>query len=145
MWVYQYTEIFCVCPSVCHRNRRDHSIEIFKAAATPTTVSCIVGACHRTSDCQEHKMKRVTACRERGSHHHDERLAWVASWEQGTSCSSSFISKVLGANYKRANNVFPLADKFTMCTDRKQPLNLTVMPILLAMYGNVKVMSKCLY
>ena len=32
------------------------------------------------------------------------RLAWVASRWQGTSCSSSFVSKVLGANWKRANN-----------------------------------------
>ena len=49
-------------------------------------------ACHRTSDGQEHKIiwragpeqdtifyLRVTACREQGSHCHDERLAWVAS------------------------------------------------------------------
>ena len=49
------------------------------------------------------------------------RLAWVASRWQGTSCSSasSFVSKVLGANWKRANNFHPVADKFAMCTDRK--------------------------
>ena len=35
---------------------------------------------------------------------------------QGTSCSSSFVSKVLGANYNRANNFHPVADKFAMCT-----------------------------
>ena len=100
----------------------------------------IVGACHRTSNGQEHKIirraeperdtifhLRVTACRGRGSHRQDERLAWVASRGQGTSCSSSFVSKVLGANYKRANNFLPVAHKFTMCTDRKQPLNLPVM------------------
>ena len=100
----------------------------------------IVGACHRTSNGQEHKIircaeperdtifhLRVTACRGRGSHRQDERLAWVASLGQGTSCSSSFVSKVLGANYKRANNFLPVAHKFTMCTDRKQPLNLPVM------------------
>ena len=69
----------------------------------------------------------VTACKGRGSHGHGERLAWVASWGQGTSCSSSFVSKVLGANYKTANNFLPVAQKFTMCTDRKQPLNLPVM------------------
>ena len=42
-------------------------------------------------------------------------------WLQGTSCSSSFVSKVLGANYNmyRANNFYPVADKFAMCTDRK--------------------------
>ena len=69
----------------------------------------------------------VTACRRQGSHRQDERLAWVASRGQGTSCSSLFVSKVLGANYKRANNFLPVAHKFTMCTDRKQPLNLLVM------------------
>ena len=100
----------------------------------------IVGACYRTSKGQEHKIirraeperdtifhLRVTACRGRSSHRQDERLAWVASRWQGTSCSSSFVSKVLGANYKRANNFLPVAQKFTMCTDRKQPLNLPVM------------------
>ena len=99
-----------------------------------------VGACHRTSIRQEHKIIQhagqeqdtifhlhVTACRRRGSHCHDERLAWVASRGQGTSCSSSFVSEVLGANYKTANNFLPVAQKFTMCTDRKQPLNLPVM------------------
>ena len=30
-----------------------------------------------------------------GTHCHDERLAWVASRWQGTSCSCSFVSKVL--------------------------------------------------
>ena len=80
-------------------------------------------ACHRTSDGQEHKIiwragpeqdtifyLRVTACREQGSHCHDERLAWVASRRQWTSYSNS---KVLGANYNRANNFHPVADKFT--------------------------------
>ena len=99
-----------------------------------------MGACRRTSNRQEHKIIQragpeqdtifhlhVTACRRRGSHRQDERLAWVASRGQGTSCSSSFVSKVLGANYKRANNFLPVAHKFTMCTDRKQPLNLPVM------------------
>ena len=28
----------------------------------------------------------------------------------------SFVSKVLGANYNRANNSHPVADKFAMCT-----------------------------
>ena len=99
-----------------------------------------MGACRRTSNRQEHKITQragpeqdtifhlhVTACRRRGSHCQDERLAWVASRGQGTSCSSSFVSKVLGANCKRANNFLPVAHKFTMCTDRKQPLNLPVM------------------
>ena len=85
---------------------------------------CTVGACHRTSNRQEHKIIQraepeqdtifhlhVTACRRRGSHGHDERLAWVASRGQGTSCSSSFVSKVLGANYKTANKFLPVAHK----------------------------------
>ena len=38
---------------------------------------------------------------------------------QGTSCYSSFVSKVLGANYNRANNFHPVADKFAMCTGQK--------------------------
>ena len=54
----------------------------------------------------------VTACREQSSHCLDERLAGVASRWQGTSCSSSFVSKVLGANCKRANNFNLVADKF---------------------------------
>ena len=53
---------------------------------------------------------RVTACREQGSHCQDERLAWVASWGQWTSYSNSYVSKVLGANYNRANNFHPVAD-----------------------------------
>ena len=57
---------------------------------------------------------RVTACREQGSHCHDERLAWVASRGQWTSYYNSFVSKVLGANYNRANNFHPVADKFAM-------------------------------
>ena len=80
-------------------------------------------ACHRTNDGQEHKIiwragperdtvfhLPVTACREQGSHCRDERLAGVASRGQGTSCSSSFVSKVLRANCKRANNFNPVAD-----------------------------------
>ena len=57
---------------------------------------------------------RVTACREQGSHCQDERLAWVASRGQWTSYYNSFVSKVLGANYNRANNFHPVADKFAM-------------------------------
>ena len=87
----------------------------------------IVDACHCTSDGQQHKIiwwagpeqdtifyLRVTACREQGSHCHDERLAWVASRGQWTSYYNSFVSKVLGANYNRANNFHPVADKFAM-------------------------------
>ena len=92
----------------------------------------VVGARHCTSDGQEHKINwlagpkrdtifhlHVTACREQGSYCRDKRLAWVASGWQGTSCSSSIVSKVLGANYKRANNFHPVADKYAMCIDRK--------------------------
>ena len=83
-----------------------------------------MGAYHRTSNRQEHKIIQragpeqdmifhlhVTTCRGRGSHGHDERLAWVASRGQGTSCSSSFVSKALGANYKTDNNFLPVAQK----------------------------------
>ena len=107
-----------------------------------------MGACHRTSNRQEHKIIQragpeqdtifhlhVAACRRRGSHRQDQRLAWVASRGQGTSCSSSFVSNVLGANYKTVNNFLPVAQKFTMCTDRKQPLKL--LEINYAVYTNL--------
>ena len=85
----------------------------------------IVGACHRTIDGQEHKISWSTGPEQdkiftyvsqraesmQGSHCRDKRLAWVASWWQGTSCSCSFISKVLG---KRANNFRTVTDKFAM-------------------------------
>ena len=53
------------------------------------------------------------------SHCQNERLAWVASRGQWTSYSNSFVSKVLEANYNRANNFHPVAhklitDKFAM-------------------------------
>ena len=76
----------------------------------------IVSACHRTGNGQEHNIiwgagqeqdtifhLRVTACREQGSHCHDERLAW----EQTKSELKSLFLWL------------------TMCTDRKQPLNLS--------------------
>ena len=73
----------------------------------------------------------LTACRQRGSHSHDKRLAWVPPRGQETSCSSSFVAKFLGAKYKRANNFLHLArlaiNEFVMCTDRKQPLNLPIL------------------
>ena len=49
-----------------------------------------------------------------GSHCRDEGLAWIASRWQGTSYSSSFVSKVLGATCKIDNNFHPVADKFAM-------------------------------
>ena len=48
----------------------------------------------------------------------DERLAWVASQVQET-LFSSFVWKVKGANYKKANKVRPLAHKFASCSYRK--------------------------
>ena len=75
-----------------------------------------MGAYHCTSNEQEHKIVwhagqeqdtifhlRVTVCRKQGSHCHNEGL-------------------VLGTNYKKAENVFQWP---TMCTDRKQPFNLS--------------------
>ena len=44
--------------------------------------------------------------------------SFTVRW-QGTSCSSSFVSKVLGANYNRANNFHPVADIFAMCTGQE--------------------------
>ena len=44
--------------------------------------------------------------------------SFTVRW-QGTSCCSSFVSKVLGANYNRANNFHPVADKFAMCTGQE--------------------------
>ena len=90
-------------------------LEIVNAACLDCRIyvnDAIVGACHCTSDGQEHKIiwranqneaqfftyMIVTVCREQGSHCRDERLAWVASRGQGTSYSNSLISKVLGAN-----------------------------------------------
>ena len=126
----QYIKIFIVCVSVRDGCGRGNSLKLLLLG--PQRVErderhAIVDACHRTSNGQEHKIirraepekdtifhVRVTACRGRGSHSQDERLAWVASRGQGTSCSSSFVSKVLGANYKRANNFLPVAHKFTM-------------------------------
>ena len=68
----------------------------------------IVGAYHRTSDGQEHKiiwsagLERDTIfqlmCHSVQRARQPSGLAWVASRWQGTSCSSSFVSKVLGAN-----------------------------------------------
>ena len=82
-----------------------HTILLKDAAGRTLCVAgyakdAIVGTCHRTIDGQEHIVwlagpeqdtifhLRVTAYREQGSHCHDERLAWVASWGQGTLCSN---------------------------------------------------------
>ena len=139
-WKVIIGHYFSVCLSVRNGNGRGFSLKLFVLGlqrAARYVWHATVGACHRT---REHKIIQragpeqdtifhlhVTACRRRGSHRQDERLAWVASRGQGTSCSSSFVLKVMGANYNRANNFLPVAQKFTMCTDRKQPLNLPVM------------------
>ena len=65
-------------------------LQVWTLCAAGYAKDAIVGACHRTSDGQEHKIiwragpeqdtifhLHVTACREQGSHCHDERLAWV--------------------------------------------------------------------
>ena len=86
----------------------------------------IVDACHRTSDWQEHKIiwragpeqdtifyLRVTACREQGSHCHDERLAWVASRGQWNSYSISFVSKVLSERTTRTSILWLINSPYT--------------------------------
>ena len=75
----------------------------------------IVGACHRTSDRQEHKIiwragpeqdtifhLCVTACREQGSHCHNERLAWVASRGQGVFVLQLICLKSLGSEVQKS-------------------------------------------
>ena len=81
-----------------HRNGHNLFLEIIVKVDTlrcrlrEGSSDAIVGACHCTSDGQEHKIiwragpererifhLRVTACREQGSHCRHERLAWVAS------------------------------------------------------------------
>ena len=92
-------------------------LQVWTLCVAGYSKDAIVGAYHRTSDGQEHKIirraglerdmifhLRVTACREQGRHCHD----------QGTSCSSSFVSKVVGANWRRANNFHRVADKFAI-------------------------------
>ena len=113
--MYQYIKIFVVRLSVRNGNGRGFSLKQFILGlqrAARYMRHATVGACHCTSNRHEHKIiqragpeqdtifhLQVTACRGRGSHGHDERFAWVASRGQRTSCSSSFVSKVLGANY----------------------------------------------
>ena len=93
-----------------------------------------MGACHCTSDGQEHKIicragpererifhLRVTACREQGSHCRHERLAWVASRYGGRGlrapAHSSRKSWERTTNYRTYN--FPVADKFAVCTGQE--------------------------
>ena len=94
----------------------------------------ILGACHRIIDEQEHKIicragpeqdtifhLRVTACREQGNHCRDERLAGVASRWQGDFALQLIRLESLGSELQQSYyyNFHPVADKFTMCTDRK--------------------------
>ena len=81
--------------SVRNGNGRGFSLKLFVLGlqrAARYVRHATVGACHRTSNRQEHKIIQragpeqdtifhlhVTACRRRGSHRQDERLAWVAS------------------------------------------------------------------
>ena len=125
-----------------HRTRNYGLLEMVKTAAklllqvwTLCVASyakyAIVGAYHRTSDGQEHKiiwragLERHTifslTCHsvQRARQPLSRLACMIASPWQGTLCSSSFVSKVLGANYNRANNFHPVADKFAMCTDKK--------------------------
>ena len=94
-----------------------------------------MGACHCTSDGQQHKnylacwtrtrtdfslmCHSVQGARQPLSSRAISLGSFTVRW-QGTSCSSSFVSKVLGANYNRANNFHPVADKFAMCTNGGQ-------------------------
>ena len=111
--------IACVQRSRCHRNFLEMLL-VRTLRVAGYAKDAIVDACHRTNNGQDHKIiwragpeqdkifyLGVTACREKGSHCQDERLAWVASRGQWTSHSNSFVSKVLGANYNRANNFHP--------------------------------------
>ena len=102
-------------------------LDIVKAAAAAKVWTLgyakdtIVGTYHRASDGQEHKiiwragLERDTIFFTYVSQRAESKAAnvtislGIASRWQGTSCSSSFISKVLGANWKRANN-------FQLCT-----------------------------
>ena len=93
---HQYIKILRVCPSVRNGNGRGFSVKLFVLGlqrAARYVRHATVGACHRTSNRQEHKiiqragpeqdtifhLVHVTAGRRRGSHRQDERLAWVAS------------------------------------------------------------------
>ena len=107
----QYIKILVVCLCVrdgCGRGRNEFAVrvqnhhvlfsfhrnglEMLQVWTLGYAKDAIVGACHCTSDGQEHKIiwragpererifhLRVTACIEQGSHCRHERLAWVAS------------------------------------------------------------------
>ena len=92
------TNLRVVCKIItCVPAVTEMAINLLEAAAGRDTLRCkLREGCHRTSDGQEHKIiwragpeqdtifyLRVTACREQGSHCHDEQLAWVASRGSG--------------------------------------------------------------
>ena len=122
-----YKIITCVSAFTDRNSGDTKLLQVWTLCVAGYAKDTIVGARHRTSDGQEHKIiwlagperdtifhLHVTACREQSSHCRDVRLAWVSSRWQG-----SFVSKVLGANYKKANNFLQVAVKFAMCADRK--------------------------
>ena len=97
-------------------------LEIVKAAAERDTLGCrLCEGCHCErlpiiwrAGLERDTMFHLRCHSVQRARQPLSRLAWVASRWQGTSCSSSFVSKVLGANCKRANNFHPVAEKFAM-------------------------------
>ena len=63
-----------------------------------------------------------TESRWRGSLIHGERLAGIAAQGPKTVFSSSLITKVFAANYKKVNEFLHWLIKFAMCTGRKKRL-----------------------
>ena len=102
-------------------------LQVWTLCVTGYAKDAIIGAYHRTEEhniiwragLERDTIFSLTCHSVQRARQPLSRLAWVASWWQGTSCSNSFVSKVLGANWKRANNFHPVADKFAMCTDTK--------------------------
>ena len=70
--------------------------------------------------------------------------SFTVRW-QGTSCSSSFVSKALGANYNRANNFQPVADKFAMCTGQEVTFEPTSNAHARVDYINTLTIKCCIY
>ena len=57
-------------------------------------------------------------------------ISWDSFTGAGDVFPTAMVSKVFGTNYRRANKFLALADYFAMFTDRKQPLSLSVMRML---------------
>ena len=92
-----------------------------------------MGAFHRTSDRQEHKIiwragpeqdtifhLRVTASREQSSHCHNEQLAWVASRGAG---GRGLRAPTHSSRKSWERSTRELKTLFLWLTDRKQHLN----------------------